>query len=39
MTLSIIEGCYYAVSFMQTVVYAKFCKLALYDECHYAECC
>ncbi len=35
--------CYYAVSFMFTVVYAECRKLALYAECHYvarryAEC-
>jgi hypothetical protein len=30
--------CSYAVSLMLTVVYAKYCKLALYAEFHYAEC-
>ncbi len=37
MTLSIMVECCYAMSFMKTVVYAEFRKLALYAECHYAE--
>jgi hypothetical protein len=36
MTLSIMLECYYTVSFMLTVVYAEFCKLAFYADCHFA---
>jgi hypothetical protein len=30
--------CCYVVSYMQSAVYAERRKLALYAECHYAEC-
>ena len=39
MTLNIMVQCCYAVSYMQSAVYAERRKLALYAECHYAECC
>ncbi len=39
MTFSLMVKCGYTVSFMLSVVYAECNKLALYAECHYAECC
>ncbi len=38
MTFSIMVKCGYTVSFMLTVMYSECHKLALYAECHNAEC-
>ncbi len=38
MTFSMMVDCVNAVSFMLTVMYAVYRKIALHAECRYAEC-